>query len=262
MRTDVARLDLATRRRSLLGYSVGLALYVLVVVALYPAFRNSSSLDDFIRSDATAAALFGVSGSITSSSGWLSGNVYANFFPLIALLLTIGYGASCLAGQDEDGTLCLVATLPTRRRTIVGEKVAAMSVQAFVVGVVVALVSVAGRGFEMDVPIHAIATCTLAVLLMAVDFGLLAMAVGAATGRRGTALGVASAVAAVSYLVSSLASAVSWLGPARYASLFYWAVGRDQISTGASWWDVVVLVAAAIAAGSAAVVAFDRLDLS
>ena len=34
------------------------------------------------------------------------------------LLLTIGYGAACLAGQNEDGTLALVAALPVRRRAI------------------------------------------------------------------------------------------------------------------------------------------------
>ena len=27
-----------------------------------------------------------------------------NFFPLVMLLLTIGHGAACLAGQDEDSS--------------------------------------------------------------------------------------------------------------------------------------------------------------
>jgi ABC-2 type transport system permease protein len=31
------------------------------------------------------------------------------------LLLTIGYGAACLAGQDEEGTLALIATLPAHQ---------------------------------------------------------------------------------------------------------------------------------------------------
>ena len=36
------------------------------------------------------------------------------------------------------------------------------------------------------------------------------------------------------YLISSLASVVSWIRPARYASLFYWSVGNSQISHGVS----------------------------
>lgn len=105
-----------------------MALYTLVVVALYPSFKNSTSLNGLAGS--TAAALFGVTGPLTSPGGWLNGNIYGNFFPLIMLLLTIGYGAASLAGQDEDGTLALLAVLPIRRRTIVVQKAAAMAVQA------------------------------------------------------------------------------------------------------------------------------------
>jgi tetratricopeptide (TPR) repeat protein len=106
VQTEITRLDLVLRRRSLLGYSAGMALYTLVVVALYPAFKNSSSLDKLIKNDSTISALFGVSGPISTPGGWLNGNLYANFLPLLMLLLTIGYGAASLAGQDEDGTLC------------------------------------------------------------------------------------------------------------------------------------------------------------
>ena len=63
-----------------------MALYALVVVALYPAFKNSTSLDTLVKNDATAAALFGITGKISSSGGWLNANIYANFFPLVMLL--------------------------------------------------------------------------------------------------------------------------------------------------------------------------------
>src|SRR5436309_6788720 len=70
---------------SLTGYCLGMAVYALVVVAMYPAFKTSTSLDKLIASDSTAAALLGVTGRISSSGGWLNGNIYANFFPLIML---------------------------------------------------------------------------------------------------------------------------------------------------------------------------------
>ena len=120
MPADITRLELRLRRRSAIGYAAGMALYTLVVVALYPSFKNSTSLDSL--SGSTAAALFGVTGQLTSPGGWLNGNIYGNFFPLIMLLLTIGYGAACLAGQNEDGTLALIAALPVRRRAIVLQK--------------------------------------------------------------------------------------------------------------------------------------------
>ena len=62
------------------------------------------------------AALFGVTGTLTSPAGWVDANAYTNFLPLIMLLLTIGYGAAAIAGQNDDGTLGLLVVLPLARR--------------------------------------------------------------------------------------------------------------------------------------------------
>ena len=251
MPADVTRLELRLRRRSMTGYAAGMALYTLVVVALYPSFKDSTSLDSL--SGSTAAALLGVTGQLTSPGGWLNGNIYGNFFPLIMLLLTIGYGAACLAGQDEDGTLALIATLPAARRAILLQKLAAMALQALLLAAAVTACVLIGRGFQLTVsPANAVAT-SIAVVLMGLDFGLVALTAGAATGRRGTALGIASALAAASYLLSALAPAIPAIRPARYLSLFYWSAGNNQIGQGVSAADYAVLITAGLCALAAAV---------
>ncbi len=261
MRADIARLDVSGRRRSLSGYTLGMALYTLVVVALYPAFKQSASLDKLVKSDSTAAALFGVTGTLSSSGGWLNGNIYANFFPLIMLLLTVGYGAASVAGQDEDGTLCLIATLPLRRTSIALEKAAAMAGQAVVLAIAVAVCVFIGRSFQLTITLGNIVASSAAVCLLGLDFGLVTMAVGALTGRRATALAVGTGLAAASYLIGSLAVVVSWMGPAKYLSLFYWSVGDNQISNGVSPTDYAIMIGVALCALYAAVIFFQRLDL-
>jgi ABC-2 type transport system permease protein len=177
------------------------------------------------------------------------------------LLLTVGYGAAAIAGQDEDGTLCLQVILPVRRTMIVLEKVAAMAIQAGVLAAAVAASAIVGRSFDLTTkPGNVVATSAL-VALMGIDFGLAALTVGARVGRRGTALGVVSAVAAASYLLSSLAMVVSWLRPARYFSLFYWSVGRDQLSHGVSVIDLAVLSSVGAVLLLSAVTTFDRFDV-
>ena len=178
-----------------------MALYTLVVVALYPSFRHQTSLDSL--SGSTAAALLGITGKLTSPGGWLNANIYGNFFPLIMLLLTVGYGAAALAGQDEDGTLALVTALPIRRRAILLQKAGAMAVQALLLAVAVAICVIIGRGFQLSISPADTVAVSGALVLMGLDFGLITMAVGAATGRRGTALGAGAGLAAASYLVSS-----------------------------------------------------------
>jgi beta-exotoxin I transport system permease protein len=90
MRTEIARLDLQNRRRSTIGYAVGMALYMLAIVALYPAFKHSTGLDKLVTDNPTVAAMFGVSGSLSSPAGWVDANAYTNLLPLMMLLLTIG----------------------------------------------------------------------------------------------------------------------------------------------------------------------------
>ncbi len=257
----IARLDLRLRRRSTIGYSVGMALYTLVVVALYPSFKSSTGLDELTRKNPTIAALFGITGSLTSPAGWLSSQIYANFLPLLVLLLGIGYGAAALAGQDEDGTLGPVLALPMRRDAVVAEKAVALVLQELALVAATAVVVLAGRGFDLTVPVGNVVAVSATSLLLGVDFGFVAMAVGAATGRRGTAIGVAAALAAASFLLASLAPVVSWIRPARYASLFYWSVLGDQIGKGVTLADAGVLVAVGVVALAATVVAFRRTDV-
>jgi ABC-2 type transport system permease protein len=252
---EITTLDLSFRRKALVGFTVGLVLYVVVVVALYPSFKNSSELDNLTKDSPGVAALFGISGSLTSTVGWMNANVWANFFPLVILLLTIGYGASAIAGQEKDGHLELVLSLPFSRRQVVEQKIGALSLQALILCCFTFLAVLTGRWFELDLGIWHLITATVGVLLLGVDFGLLALAIGAGTGNRGLALGVASSAAAASYLVSSMAPVVSWLDPAKYLSLFYWSVGDNQLQDGLSAGSFGILV------GLGLVVAFvaDRL---
>jgi ABC-2 type transport system permease protein len=259
---EITTLDLSMRRKSLIGYSVGMALYVLVVVALYPSFKDSTSLDQFTQDASGVAALFGITGSLTSPTGWLNANIYANFFPLVILLLTIGYGAACLAGQEADGELELVMSLPFSRRVVVVQKVAALVVLALVFSIVVLLSCLLGPVFDLTLDNVHLVGATAGVMLLGIDFGLLALLVGAWTGARGTAIAIAASVASASYLVSSMAPLVSWLQHVRVASLFYWAVGDDQLDKGLSLGALLVLVGVGVVLAVAALVAFERHDLS
>jgi ABC-2 type transport system permease protein len=258
---DVARLDLRLRRRSLLWYTVGLGAYAVLIVALYPAFRDDASLDSLVEGNPTLGALFGVTGSLTSPDGWLDANLYANFVPLFVLLTTIGYGADAVAGQDEAGTLALVATLPRSRRQLLLEKVLAVLVVALPVALVTMAAVLAGPAFDIRLGTAQIAGVSAGVVLLGVDFGLLALAVGALTGSRGRALGVAGAVAALSYVVSSLAPVVDWIHPWRFASLFFYSVGDGQLTRGLSAGSLAVLLGVAVALTALATVAFERLDV-
>jgi ABC-2 type transport system permease protein len=137
----------------------------------------------------------------------------------------------------------------------------AMALQALLLAAAVTVCVFIGRGFQLTVaPGHAVAVA-VALTLMALDFGLITMAAGAATGRRGTALGIGTDLAAASYLLSSLATTISGIRPGRYLSLFYWSAGNNQISNGVSIADFTVLAVTGLCALFAAAAAFRQANL-
>ena len=261
MRSDVVRLDLRLRRRSIGAYTLGLAVYALLIVALYPAFRNDASLDALTKDSSTLSALFGASGSLTTPDGWMNANLYANFVPLFVLLMTIGYGASAIAGQDEDGTLSPIATLPISRTNLLFQKALSLTALSLSIPAATFVFALVGRDFQVRLGLGALVGTTVGVALLGLDFGLLALGVGAGTGSRGAALGVASTLAAASYVVSSLALAVHWMHPLRYASLFYWSVGDQQLTDGLRTSALLVLLGAGVVLGALALIGFRRVDL-
>jgi len=53
LRTDIAQLDLHNRRRPTIAYTIGMALYMLAIVVLYPPFRHSTGLDKLVTGNST-----------------------------------------------------------------------------------------------------------------------------------------------------------------------------------------------------------------
>ncbi|MEO7752107.1 MAG: hypothetical protein ABIS35_01700 [Terracoccus sp.] len=258
---EIAALDLRLRRRSVLWYAAGMALYAYLIVAMYPTVSADTSLESLAADNPELLALFGVSGSLTSPTGWLNGNLYANFLPLLVLLVTVAYGGSAIAGQSADGTLGLVATLPLQRRRIVLEKVVALVVLALPLPLVTLACAFAGRAYDLEVGTAALVGTTATVVLLGVDLGLLAMVVGATGSGRGLAVGLTSAWAAASYLVSSLAPVVGWARTLQPFSLFHWAVGDGQLTSGPSPAAYLVLSAVGAALTALVVILVERMDI-
>ncbi|MEO6793941.1 MAG: ABC transporter permease subunit [Mycobacterium sp.] len=257
---NITRLDLRLRRRLIIGYTLGMAAYALIVIALYPAVKNQTDLNQL--TDSTVGALIGASGAgLTSPIGWLNANLYGNFVPLIVLIATIGYGASCIAGQNEDGSLALVTVMPLTRGSVVVGKLTAMIVQALPVPVATALCVLCGRWFDLNVDAGPLLGVTVGVTLLGLVFGTLALFIGTVTGSRGIALGVTSGLAALAYLTNSLAPVINWLHPRRYLSPFFYAVGDNQLQHGLSLAWAGVLAAVALTFALAAAAGFSRLDV-
>ncbi len=98
--------------------------------------------------------------------------------------------------------------------------------------------------------------------MLALIFGSLALAIGAATGRRALAIGLSATLAVAVDVLNALAPLASWLDRAKLVSPFYYYSHGDPLRHGIDWTDTLVLLAVAVVFGAVAPFVFRRRDLS
>ena len=266
MLRDVFAKTLRDARRAIAWWSFGLIAMTALMIAVYPSVRDNPDLNKMVENypDAFKAFLgLGENLDYTSAAGYLNSELFSFMVPLLLLIAAVGAGARALAGEEEQGTLDLLLANPLSRRRVVLHKLAALVVEVAFLALVLWLALLVGtQAIDMHVSAGHLAAATFAAASLAVGFGAITLLLGAALGRRGAAIGIASAAAVAAYLVSSLAELVHALEPFRAASPFYHYTAVDALASGLALEHVAFLLLVAVVAAAAAVVAFDRRDLA
>jgi ABC-2 type transport system permease protein len=257
---------LSETRRALVWWSLGLIGMAAMMIAVYPTVRDNPDLNKMVEDypDALKALMaFGGDLDYVSGAGYLGSELFSFMVPLLLLIAAIGAGARATAGEEERGTLDLLLANPLSRRRLVAEKLGALAGEIALLAIVLWLSLLVGVEIVgMDVSAAHLAAATTSAALLALAFGALALLVGAATGDRGIAIGVAAACGVAAYLVNSLAALVDFLEPVRRASPFYHYVASDPLRHGLALDHVAFLLALVLVAAGLAAVAFDRRNLA
>jgi ABC-2 type transport system permease protein len=177
---------LRDQRRSLGWWSLGLLAVVAVYVLPYRTY-----LDSGVLSANTDTPLYQALGYDNSPAGYLQGALFALLGPLLLVMMAVAAGARAIAGDEEAGTLELLLAHPVSRTRLLLERFGALAAAITLLGLVVwggalAAVSAADMGIGAD----RLAAATLGLVLLALGFGTVALAAGAASGRRGLTFGV------------------------------------------------------------------------
>lgn len=261
---EFTRRGVADHVKALAGWCVGAVAYVALIAAIFPSLAGSGSLDRLVQNyPDVLKSLFGISGggSLSSGAGFLDAELFSFMLPLLILVLAIGSGARTFAGEEDAGRLELVLAYPVRRRAVVAAKGAAVGAEVVAVGVCsgIALL-VLSPAFDLGLATGHVAAAAAGLVLLGLLFGWTALAVGAATGRRGLAAALPAGLAAGGYLVSGLHSLAGWLDPFRFLSAFWW-LGTSPLQNGIRGSGAVVLALAALAALLAGALLVERRDL-
>ncbi len=258
--------SLRNLRRSFVWWSIGLAGMSALMVSVYPTVRNNAALDKLVKSYPDALKGFiGFGGRLdyTSAAGYLGIELFSLVVPLLLIVAAIGAGANAVAGEEDRGTLDLLMSLPVTRPRVALEKFGALVAELVALGFVVWLsLWIGSVAVGMDITAAKLAAASVDAVTLAVAYGSIALLAGCATGRRGLAIGVASAAAVAAYLVNSLAPLVDALSPLQKLSPFYYYGARSPLRDGLDPWHMLFLVGVAALALVGSIVAFRRRDLA
>ncbi len=180
------------------------------------------------------------------------------------MVYAIGAGARAIAGDEESGTLELIAAHPLSRARLALQRFSAILVSLLIITAGLWLVMLVLRSPAQldDISITGFVAMHFQLALFAGLFGALSFSVGAATGRRAIAIGVAAGVAVVGFLANGLLPQIKSLEWVRNLSPFHWLVGGDPLRNGIQVTDSLimsVLIATLVATGTWA---FDRRDIA
>ena len=249
------RRSLAESWRSLIGWSLGVLAVLALYLPLFPAIGGNPDMRELL--DSLPPELVRTIGYDQISTG--AGYTQSTFFGLMGfLLLTIAgtaWGTAAIAGDEETGTLELTLAHGVSRSQVVLERTAAVAVRLAwlsVLATVVILLLNDSAALDIE-PLNAFAG---AAALFGLTFlsGVLAIVVGALTGRRVYATTAGAGVAVVGYALNAVANQNDDLDALHGWSPYHWAFGNSPLMNGADgllWLNygiaAVLVVVAAVA---------------
>lgn len=263
MRRNVFGRFLRDHLRTLVGWSVGVAAVTALYSAFWPSMRDSGdAMDAYLESLPEGLMESMGWSSLATVEGYLGATVFGLLTPVLLVIAAVTLGARAIAGAEEAQELELLLAHPVTRTAVLVQRSAAAAVFVAVLGAVVfGTLLVLGPAVDVDLPVDRLLAACVSVTLIALVYGAVALAVGAATGRRAPALGAAAVLAVVGYLGNTFARQVAELEWLRFGSAFHYAMDPDPLLHGFDLGRTALLLAVPVVLAALGAFAFTRRDV-
>jgi ABC-2 type transport system permease protein len=201
---------------------------------------------------------------IASAPGYLGSTTFGLLGPALIIIMGAALGGSAIAGDEEAGRLDLILAHPASRWSVVIQRFAALLVAMVLACAVltVALLAIAGPAQLDSIGAANMAAGAVHLGLLGTAFGALALAVGAATGRRSIVYAIVAIVAIVAFFGNNLGPSVDWLAWLRDVSPFHYYSGGQPLRNGVQVVDAGILAVVSIVLIAAGGAIFDRRDVA
>lgn len=233
MNAELLKRGLGAQLRSSLIWGISMVALTASVVALWPSLSRSGSLDSMVAGlppdlvSALGLTDFG------SPAGFLNGNLYAVFLPLLFTVLGTVQMNALTAGDEDAGRLELLLALPVARPVVYLSRYAGV---ALVLGVLAAAtgatVGITAPVFDLDIDAAGIAAVSLSMFWLGLFQASLVLALAGLGLRAPTVSTVAFSELAAAYAVYALLPLAGSAADLARWSPWHWALGSQPLTQG------------------------------
>lgn len=256
--------ELKVRVSSIIGWGLGLSAFAFIYLPFYP-----SAYDQFQQIDFESIALYQAMGNFDMASfeGYFASTVL-QFFAVIFAIYAVVNGTATLAGEEDAGTLELLAAMPLSRVQLVLSKALAMIASAAFILVISGAFVMAGVAMvAAQVDINITPTDAIPAVWnsapITICFMMISLFLGAWLPNRRIAATVGTVVIIFSYFGSNLSGMIESIEPlGPYLPFYYYKATADIFTSGVVWEDVWTLLATAAVFLGLAILAFQRRNLT
>lgn len=253
--------ELKFRRNAIIGWSLALCFFPIVYIGIYP------SVADEMAGLADLEIYKAMGMSLGTFADWVASILIA-LMPLVASIYAIINGTGTLAGEEEDGRLEMMVTLPLPRWQIATAKALALAISTIVIYLVVSSVSLIvfqqiESQIETDLVGMDLFTAVLSAWPLVFAVGMMSVFLAAFCSSRRMAGVISATVLIVSYFGNTLSNSTTALEPFEPFFLFTYldATGK-AVTEGQRASDVSVLISIGLVAFALALFFFQRRNLT
>lgn len=244
--------------RTALIWTAAFTLFVSIIVAIYPTFRDAGMLDVVKNYPEPMRKMFNID-EMATFRGFLSVEVFS-YIPLILSFFTINLLGAAIAGEEERGAMDIFLAQPISRVGVVVANVITATFWTLVMLLTAATTTwVLAQSFDEVFTYSQSIQGFLGLFPIMMVFGAFALAAGSQVRTRGAATGAAFLVMFLFYVVDLVGKLVPDYSDVRIVSPFRWH--GEPILNGFYWNGAGILLGAAALLVIFAVIRFRRRDI-
>ena len=260
--SNVLLKTISDNRLSILWWSIGIALFNLMVMGFYPSFGQNADYSQLLHSLSPEMVKVFLGSLSNTPAAYLDGKLYFMILPFIFLAFNALFGSATIAEEEKSGLLDLQLSTQIPRWRLLLEKFGAMVLLNIILGFV-SFISVWIGAIAVNASLNMwhVFDVSLSLVAFGMFFGGLAIGISAITGNKQISLGITGGFGFASYLLNALAPLSAKYAHLQKLSPFYYYIEHDPLVHGLKIGDFSVLIIFAIIFLIIGLIFFQRRDL-